>query len=53
MEPYHLNLIQKELNDKQEELDEEQEQTEKKNLSMRIIYNDKTLGILKKKKLQI
>ena len=52
LEPYHLNLIQKELNDKQEELDEEHEQTEKKNLSMRIIYNDKTLGMLKKKKLK-
>ena len=51
LEPYHLNLIQKELNDEQEELDEEQEQTEKKNLSMKIIYNDKTLGILKKKEI--
>ena len=29
LEPYHLNLIPKELNNEQEELDEEQEQTQK------------------------
>ena len=53
LEPYHLNLIQKELNNELEELDEEQEQTqnEKKNLSLRIIYNDKSLGLLKKKEI--
>ena len=51
MEPYHLNLIQKELNNEQGELDEEHEENEKKNLSMRIIYNDKRLGILKKKEI--
>ena len=51
LEPYHLNLIQKELNNEQGELDEEHEENEKKNLSMRIIYNDKRLGILKKKEI--
>ena len=52
MEPYHLNLIQKELSNELEEFDEKQQaQNDKKNLSMRIIYNDKGLGILKKKEI--
>ena len=45
LEPYHLNLIQKELDNEQGELNEGDE----KKLPMRIIYNDKRLGILKKR----
>ena len=51
LEPYHLNLIQKELNKEPEEQEENQEQKEKRNLPMKIIYNDKRLGILKKKEI--
>ena len=47
LEPYHLNLIQKELNQEPEEQEEKQEQNEKRNLPMKIIYNDKRLEILK------
>ena len=52
LEPYHLNIIQKELNEEFPEKEDELEQNEEKNLAMKIIYNDKRLGILKKRKLQ-
>ena len=51
LEPYHLNIIQKELNQEFPEKEDEQGQNEKKNLSMKIIYNDKRLGILKRKEI--
>ena len=51
LELYHLNIIQKELNQEFLEKEDEPEQNEPKNLSMKIIYNDKRLGILKKKEI--
>ena len=51
LEPYHLNIIQKELNEEFPEKEDEPEQNEQKNLAMKIIYNDKRLGILKKKEI--
>ena len=57
LEPYHLNQINKELEKEFPENDEnsenEEQNIEKNNLSMRIIYNDKRLGILKKRNSKI
>ena len=50
LEPYHLNIIQKELNQEFHEKEDEPEQNEQKTLPMKIIYNDK-VGILKKKEI--
>ena len=37
LEPYHLNIIQKELNEEFPEKEDEPEQNEEKNLAMKII----------------
>ena len=59
LEQYHLNQIKKEVEvDQDKENDEEEKEFNDKNgekevLKMKIVYNDKRLGILKKRKLLI
>ena len=52
LEPYHINQIEKELQKEYpDDEDNEVEENPKKKLAMRIIYNDRRLGILKKKEI--